>query len=166
MKSGVLVPLIPPGCADTDADNAFCQHLVLFQSFLTDNFKVRSVSHGNFHAYEIPVPQVVNIPISTSDSELTTPNGNLKYNSSKQDAPEASSPSVSETVPRMGSTVHETNKKTVTNYSAMHIKPTNPEAAASSALEGESGETPSETHGHKPPNGTPGSYPGNPQRVK
>jgi len=91
-----------------------------FQNYLTDNFKVRSSPHGNLYAYEIPSPQIVTVPAKSTDH--TTPNGRVKHNIAKQEETRPS-PALSHRSTNFGSSVHETNKRTVTNYSALHIKP-------------------------------------------
>lgn len=106
--------------------------LIFFnQSFLSDNFKVRSSAHGNIYAYEIPPAPFLASRLDISvDNKQKIPNGSLnRMNGSRETNtnPSNHSPAAPRISSHIGSSVHETSKQSVTNYSAMHIAATPPE---------------------------------------
>ncbi|CAK8672621.1 unnamed protein product [Clavelina lepadiformis] len=99
------------------------------KSFLSDNLKVKTSAMGNLYAYEIPPPKQAGIVTNHAQPMLPAskiPNGgvngmhhsNASTNTTQQQDQVAPYPS------HIGSSVHETSKRSITNRSALHIAPT------------------------------------------
>nr|XP_018670070.1 ubiquitin carboxyl-terminal hydrolase 32 [Ciona intestinalis] len=89
------------------------------KSFLQDNLKVRSLSIGNIYAYEIP-PPVKAIVRATPNGESRTGSAGNSPNTLR--GQKVNGMEFAQTIKRVGSLVHETNKQSVTNPAALHIE--------------------------------------------
>nr|CAB3267554.1 ubiquitin carboxyl-terminal hydrolase 32 [Phallusia mammillata] len=88
------------------------------KSFLSDNAKVRTSALGNLYAYEIPPPKKA--ALKTNEAKL--PNGTATNHKQPQNSTKTSNGSNSPPTgykTHVGSSVHETNKQSITNHSAV-----------------------------------------------